>query len=263
VDYDNDGRLDVYATNRNGPNSLYRNAGDSFTRVSGGPDDPGPTVGSCWFDMDRDGDLDVFHANQSGAADAMWRNDGSSFTDVAPALGMTGPPRDGSGGGVGCAVGDYDNDGHLDLFIASYVGSTPDQQPVNAFFRNDGTGHFVDVLSRESPINAADHSVQFVDDDGDGGLDVSLTDTAPSGSASAPSTPTNTSRRPSAPSRRSRAPTRRSCRPEVDPDMPDPGTRRAHHSPRRPRRRGRPRSSHAPAPSPDLLAPKRLHRVQP
>jgi hypothetical protein len=68
VDYDNDGRLDVYATNRNGPNSLYRNAGDSFTRVSGGPDDPGPTVGSCWFDMDRDGDLDVFLANQSGAA---------------------------------------------------------------------------------------------------------------------------------------------------------------------------------------------------
>ncbi|MGD8322434.1 MAG: CRTAC1 family protein [Gemmatimonadota bacterium] len=226
VDFDNDGHLDVYATNRVGPNSLYRNADGTFTRVAGGPDDPRPTVGACWFDMDNDGDLDVFLANQSGAADAMWRNDGSEFTDVASALGMAGPARTTAEGGVGCAIGDYDNDGNLDvfvanyghnqlyrnhgggtftevaqavgidvenhavsadwgdydndgdldLFVASYVGSTPDQQPANAIFSNDGDGHFTDVLTQENPLNAADHSVQFVDYDADGGLDLSVTD---------------------------------------------------------------------------------------
>jgi len=226
VDFDNDGHLDAYATNRTGPNSLFRNAGGRFTRVAGGPDDPRPTVGSCWFDMDNDGDLDVFLANQAGTADAMWRNDGSTFTDVASALGMAGPARTTAEGGVGCAIGDYDNDGNLDvfvanyghnqlyrnhgdgtftevtravgidvenhavsadwgdydddgdldLFVASYVGSTPDQQPANALFSNDGAGHFTDVLPKQSALNAADHSVQFVDYDHDGGLDLSLTD---------------------------------------------------------------------------------------
>ncbi|MGD8320209.1 MAG: CRTAC1 family protein [Gemmatimonadota bacterium] len=226
VDFDNDGHLDVYATNRRGSNSLFRNAGERFTRVDGGPDDPRPTVGACWFDMDNDGDLDVFLANQAGTADAMWRNDGSEFTDVAAALGMEGPERTTAEGGVGCALGDYDNDGNLDvfvanyghnqlyrnhgdgtftevaqavginvenhavsadwgdydndgdldLFVASYVGSTPDQQPANALFRNDGTGHFTNVLTEQSALNAADHSAQFVDYDLDGGLDLSLTD---------------------------------------------------------------------------------------
>ena len=226
VDFDNDGHLDVYATNRTGPNALFRNAGESFTRVAGGPDDPRPTVGACWFDMDNDGDLDVFLANQAGTADAMWRNDGSTFTDVASALGMEGPARTSAEGGVGCALGDYDNDGNLDvfvanyghnqlyrnhgdgtftevartvgidvenhavsadwgdydndgdldLFVASYVGSTPDQQPANALFSNDGAGHFTDILPKQSALNAADHSVQFVDYDHDGGLDLSLTD---------------------------------------------------------------------------------------
>ena len=37
-------------------------------------------------------------------------------------------------------------------------------------------GHFTDILTRESPLNAADHSVQFVDYDADGGLDLSVTD---------------------------------------------------------------------------------------
>lgn len=226
VDFDNDGRLDVYATNRTGPNSLWRNEGGVFTRVVGGPDDPRPTVGACWFDMDGDGDLDLFLANQAGTADALWRNDGASFTDVAPALGTTGPARTTADGGVGCAIGDYDNDGHLDvfvanygrnqlyrnlgdgtfievaaslgldvenhavgadwgdfdndgdldLFIAAYVGSTPDQQPMNMLFRNDGPRGFTNILAPDSPLNVADHSVLFIDFDTDGGLDLSVTD---------------------------------------------------------------------------------------
>ena len=227
VDYDNDGDLDVYSSDRSGDNKLFRNDGGQFTQVfvGVGPSDPRPTVGACWFDMDNDGDLDLFLANQSGATDAMWRNDGHAFTDVAPALGMTGPPRTKDEGGVGCAVGDYDNDGDLDLFVASYgrnllyrnngdgtfteVGTTLGvgivnhavsadwgdfdndgdldlsvisyegpvgaQKPHNSLFRNDGAKGFVNVLTPDSPLNVADHGVQMIDYDNDGGLDLSLT----------------------------------------------------------------------------------------
>src|SRR5687768_6440559 len=103
IDYDNDGDLDVYSTDRAGDNKLFRNAGDRFEHVfvGVGPTDARPTVGACWLDMDNDGDLDLYLANQSGATDAMWRNDGSAFTDVAAALGMAGPSRAPDEGGVG------------------------------------------------------------------------------------------------------------------------------------------------------------------
>ena len=227
IDYDNDGDLDVYAANRVGENTIYRNDGGTFTRVFAGvgPSDPRPTVGACWLDIDNDGDLDLFLANQAGVADAMWRNDGTSFTDVAPALGLTGPPRTKDEGGVGCAVGDYDNDGDLDLFVPnyghnqlyrnngnstftdvgkaagvgvenhavsgdwgdydndgdldlsvmSYVGPVGGQTPLNALFRNDGAAGFVNVLTKDSPLNVADHGVQFVDYDNDGAIDLTVT----------------------------------------------------------------------------------------
>ena len=207
VDYDNDGDLDVYAADRAGDNKLFRNDGGKFTHVfvGVGPTDPRPTVGACWLDTDNDGDLDLFLANQSGAADALWRNDKTAFVDVAAQLGMTGPPRTKAEGGVGCAVGDYDNDGHLDIFVPnyghnqlyrnngngtftdvaakvglavenhavgsdwgdydndgdldlsviSYVGEVGAQTPLNALFRNDGGRGFVNVLTKDSPLNAA------------------------------------------------------------------------------------------------------------
>ncbi|HEY3288262.1 MAG TPA: CRTAC1 family protein [Gemmatimonadaceae bacterium] len=228
IDYDNDGDLDVYATDRAGDNRLFRNDGGRFSPVfvGVGPTDSRPTVGACWFDIDRDGDLDLFLANQSGATDALWRNDGGKFTDVAPALGMTGPPRTTAEGGVGCAVGDYDNDGDFDLFVPnygrsqlyrnngdgtftevgqalrvgveshavgadwgdfdndgdldlsviSYEGPPGAQTPANALLRNDGAAGFVNLLSKDSPLNKADHGVQFVDYDNDGGLDLTVTD---------------------------------------------------------------------------------------
>ncbi len=139
VDFDNDGDLDLFAANRSGPNALYRQDAGRFVRVPADQagDDARPAVGACWFDYDRDGDLDLFLANQSGATDALWRNDGDRFTDVAPALGMDRPGRPRTEGSVGCAVGDYDNDGELDLFVTSYG--------VNILYRNKGDGSFENV----------------------------------------------------------------------------------------------------------------------
>ncbi len=228
IDYDNDGDLDVYAADRSGDNKMFRNDGGTFTRVfvGVGPTDSRPTVGACWLDIDNDGDLDLYLANQSGATDAMWRNDGEAFTDLAAALGITGPQRTKDEGGVGCAIGDYDNDGDLDIFapnyghnllyrnnndgtftevgkvlgvgienhavgadwgdydndgdldlsVISYEGAVGAQTPLNSLFRNDGAAGFVNVLTKDSPLNAGDHGVQFVDYDNDGALDLSVTD---------------------------------------------------------------------------------------
>jgi hypothetical protein len=177
VDYDDDGDLDLYSAQRSGRNRLFRNDGGRFGDVSeaAGLDDPRRTVGACWFDMDEDGDLDVFLANQEADKDALYRNDGGVFTDVAAQLGMHQPERTLAEGGVGCAVGDYDNDGRLDLFVATY-GET-------LLYRNLGAGRFREVAAeagvrrRLLAVGAA-----WADVDNDGWLDLYVTAYDDSGS---------------------------------------------------------------------------------
>jgi FG-GAP-like repeat/ASPIC and UnbV len=229
VDYDNDGDLDLFSAQRSGRNRMFRNDGSTFTDVSEalGLDDPRRTVGACWFDMDQDGDLDLFLANQEADKDALYRNDGGVFTDIAAQLGMHQPERSLAEGGVGCAVADYDNDGLFDLFVATYGTTLLYHNQGGGKFRevaaeagvqrhlhavgaswgdadNDGwldlyvaayedgtvarsrdylfmnrAGHFVDVLAADSPLHASDHGVQWADFDGDGDLDLSLTENFP------------------------------------------------------------------------------------
>jgi len=106
-------------------------------------------AGVALFDYDNDGDLDVFLV-QSGAIDAgenapaacrLFRNDLSvsadgrrtlRFTDVTKPAGISV-----RGYGMGTAVGDYDNDGYLDLFVTA-VGAT-------TLLHNNGDGTFTDV----------------------------------------------------------------------------------------------------------------------
>jgi hypothetical protein len=169
VDYDSDGDLDVYATDRAGENRMFRNDGGRFTPafVGVGPTDARPTVGACWLDIDEDGDLDLFLANQAGATDAMWQNNGDSFTDVARDLGMTGPKRTTAEGGVGCAVGDYDNDGDFDIFVPAYGH--------NLLYRRNGDRTFTEVGAALG-VGVENHAVgaDWGDYDNDGDLDLSV-----------------------------------------------------------------------------------------
>lgn len=170
IDYDNDGDLDVYAANRIGPNALFRNDQGKFVQMFPGTgiSDSRPTVGACWLDFDRDGDLDLFLANQSGATDSLWRNDGDSFSDVASQAGVDNPGRTKEEGGVGCAVGDYDNDGYLDLFVPNYG--------VNALYHNNRNGTFTNV-AKETGVGIDNHAVGAVwgDYDNDGFIDLYVT----------------------------------------------------------------------------------------
>ena len=158
IDYDGDGDLDLFVAMRDQPNRLFRNDGApgaqaaaeasaapaatawAFTDVTAdsGLGDPRRTVGVVWFDYDRDGDLDVHVSNQNGDEDAFFRNEGDgTFVDIAADLGMNHPDRGEEYGSVAPAVTDYDNDGDLDLFIATYG---PD-----ILWSNNGDGTFTDV----------------------------------------------------------------------------------------------------------------------
>jgi VCBS repeat protein/ASPIC/UnbV protein len=141
IDFDNDGRVDLFVAFRDAPNMLFHNEGNKFVDVAKdlGVDDPRKTVGAVWFDMNEDGRLDLFTANQDGTLNGLFRNDGSRFVDVARELGMDAQGRPANFGSNGPSVVDYDNDGRFDLFVAGYGR--------NFLFHNEGGGRFMEVAN--------------------------------------------------------------------------------------------------------------------
>ena len=151
IDFDNDGRVDLFVAFRDAPNMLFHNEGNRFVNVAPdmGVDDPRKTVGAVWFDFNEDGRLDLFVANQDGTLNGLFRNDGKRFVDVAHELGMDAFGRPATSGSNGPSVADYNNDGHLDLFVASYGP--------NFLFRNDGGGKFTNV-AKQLGVEGGDHA---------------------------------------------------------------------------------------------------------
>jgi penicillin G amidase len=152
---------------RDQPNRLFRNDNGRFTDVTAesGIGDPRKTVGAVWFDIDGDGDLDLFVANQNGDTNGLFRNDGGRCVDVAREWGVEAPRASEEFGGVGAAVADYDGDGFLDLFVANYGPS--------ALYRNDGGKRFVDV-TKDAGLFFAQHATtpSWGDYDNDGWPDL-------------------------------------------------------------------------------------------
>ncbi len=103
-------------------------------------------AGVAVLDYDGDGYLDLFFVNGAGMPslikqgpqhqNRLYRNNGDlTFTDVTEKAGLGG-----AGYGMGVAVGDYDNDGWPDLFVANVNG--------NQLFHNNGNGTFTDVTKK-------------------------------------------------------------------------------------------------------------------
>jgi hypothetical protein len=162
-DYDNDGDADLYLNNY-GPNVLYRNEGDGrFTNVTesagvGNGDQVG--AGTCFLDIEGDGDLDLYVSNYLAfqydqhvamaskgfpvyanprfyrpLPDTLYRNNGDgTFTDVSQASGIAAH----AGWGMGIVCADYDNDRDTDVFIGNDVAE-------NFLFENNGSGVFEEV----------------------------------------------------------------------------------------------------------------------
>lgn len=138
-DYDNDGDLDLFVTNSNRQgNFLYRNDGKGeFTRVRIGAivTDRGPSHGANWADIDNDGDLDLYVSNDKGL-NFLYINDGKgNFTrKLDEVLSYE------FGKSFGVAWSDYDQDGDLDVFVATHSN-----QPNMLFYNNGNSNNWLEV----------------------------------------------------------------------------------------------------------------------
>ena len=154
-DYNGDGLHDAYLTDSLGPNALFRNNGDgTFTDVAwqaGVADADGHSNGGCSADYDNDGDQDLYVTNHGPSR--MFRNEGDgTFTDISGGSGVVDP--DPTLKSTGCAWGDYDRDGLLDLVVVRHFRELTSRTLVQGAFheevrslvlyRNAGGGGFTD-----------------------------------------------------------------------------------------------------------------------
>src|SRR6266481_4848734 len=165
ADYDNDGLLDfaVVVHGPNGRNRLYRNNGNgTFAEVrnSAISQDPADWDGLAWGDYDNDGYVDLVVANFGGRNILYHNNGDGTFAKVTESV----VGRD-EGSFSGCAWGDYDNDGHLDLFIS---GAT------NLLFHNNGDGTFTRITEDPIVADGEGRGCVWGDYDNDGWLDLFL-----------------------------------------------------------------------------------------
>ena len=121
--------------------------------------------GVAWIDYDNDGFVDLYFVNGApGTSNALYHNNhDGTFTDVTKRAGVAGP----AGYKTGVAVGDYDNDGFLDLYVTAYGP--------NALYRNNGDGTFTDVTATAGVAGGPREwstSAGFFDFDHDGRLDL-------------------------------------------------------------------------------------------
>jgi hypothetical protein len=198
-DYDNDGKPDLYLNNF-GPNVLYRNNGDgtfaAVTEQAAVANGNQVGAGASFFDMDADGDLDLyvgnyvnftyenhvpivvgahrFHAGPryyQPVPDTLFRNNGDgTFTDVSDSSGIGAV----AGPSMGMVSGDFDDDGDVDVFVCN-------DEAANFLFQNDGRGTFREIgLVSGTAFNFRGQAngsmgVDCADYDNDGRLDLFVT----------------------------------------------------------------------------------------
>ena len=205
ADYDGDGLVDLYVANylnvdimnlpregllcryrdiavQCGPRGLTPAHSHLFKNLGGGrfqdvtlPSGVGKVeaaygLGVVWGDLDNDGRPDLFAANDS-LPNYLFHNDGNGkFTESALDVGVALREDGREQAGMGVDMGDYDNDGNLDIVLTTF------SDDYKTLFHNDGTGHFQDVSSKAGLVqptwNLLGWGVQFVDLDNDGYQDI-------------------------------------------------------------------------------------------
>jgi hypothetical protein len=196
ADVNADGRLDIHV-GQSGPfgdpelrrNVLFINRYDgegtpAFTEEASayGLDDPGFATQGAFFDADLDGDLDLYLMNhgipayrtlvqlQEGRSpyetDKFFRNDGGRFVDVSDEVGLIDTNL---GFGLGVSVGDLNNDGWPDIYVAN------DYSGRDYLYLGRPDGGFVEVLRRSmAHIPFSSMGSDLADMDGDGWLDLAV-----------------------------------------------------------------------------------------
>lgn len=199
ADVNGDGFLDIYVCNSgdisgdNKQNELFINQGDgTFKEMAEayGLADQGFSTHAVFFDYDKDGDLDVYLLNNSYQAigsfnkmqnerikrdavggDKLFRNDGDKFTDVSEEAGIYGSII---GFGLGITIGDVNQDTWPDIFISN------DFFEKDYLYINNQDGTFTESMeSSMRSISAASMGADIADINGDGLLDIFVTDMLP------------------------------------------------------------------------------------
>jgi hypothetical protein len=207
LDYDNDGRLDIFLVDsltvdtardaQASHSALYHNKGDgTFENVAAraGVEHSGWGMGVCAADVDGDGWVDLY-VTAFERNHLYHNNHDGTFTDIAESAGVAG-----GGWSAGCAFGDYDRDGRLDLFVSRYVkvdldhlpefgkGKTCEYRGVavqcgprglpgegDLLYHNDGNGHFTEVGAKAGVADPKGYfglGVAWFDANGDGWPDL-------------------------------------------------------------------------------------------
>ena len=171
-DLDHDGDLDLFKTRPNS-NLVFRNNGDGTFKEQAGKmglegGDKVNSVDAAFGDFDDDGDIDLFVVNENESNTLYANQRQGIFKDITEKSGLKS-----NGGSSSITVGDYNNDGFLDLFITSLKGEESE------LFVNLGNGNFEKVKNSKEifvalqSIKAFD--AEFFDFDNDGFLDIIIT----------------------------------------------------------------------------------------
>src|SRR5215471_4709928 len=202
-DYDNDGNLDLFVANyvdfrlkdlpefgkgkfcqfrgipvqcgprglRGAGDSLFHNNGDgTFTEVSkkAGVSDPDGRFGmkALWTDLDGDGWMDLYVANDSGPNFLYKNNRDGTFKDVGLLAGCAVREDGSEQGSMGVTIGDYNHDGLLDIFVANFA-----DEP-KTLYRQEKGMFFADVsfASKVAQVSIpyVGWGTDFIDFDNDG-----------------------------------------------------------------------------------------------
>ncbi|MBM3426769.1 MAG: VCBS repeat-containing protein, partial [Bacteroidetes bacterium] len=199
ADVNGDGWMDIYVCNSgdvegdNKQNELFIYQGNgTFKEMAEayGLADQGFSTHAVFFDYDKDGDLDVYLLNNSYQAigtfnkmqnerpvrdpvggDKLFRNDGEKFTDVSEEAGIYGSVI---GFGLGITIGDVNQDTWPDIFISN------DFFEKDYLYINNQDGTFTESLeSSMRSLSAASMGADIADLNGDGLLDIFVTDMLP------------------------------------------------------------------------------------
>jgi tetratricopeptide (TPR) repeat protein len=155
------------------PDHLFRNEGGRFvdvTACSGIIDRDGRGLGVVAADLDDDGRMDLFVANDSSANFLFLNSGNMHFREVAHVAGVAGNAAGTYQAGMGVAAGDLDGDGRIDLAVTNFYGES------TTFYRGLGSGMFVDATAHMG-LSAATRrllgfGIALLDADNDGHLDV-------------------------------------------------------------------------------------------
>jgi enediyne biosynthesis protein E4 len=181
-DYNGDGKVDVFVGASSGTGTLLKNNGaaafsnaNTATGLTGSPFTDGFTQNVAWGDFNNDHRLDLVVGMEGPAMHQMYTQQANgTFSAVGAAVGLQVPFGTKS---YGMAIGDYNGDGAMDIYISTCrAGGNIQNNLFKNMLKETGTLSFVDVTNSAGVQNTNNtYGAQFIDMDNDGKLDLVVT----------------------------------------------------------------------------------------